>query len=54
MLRAFTVRKRADGLSTLIFVCKEHVVETLMAESLEEPFTEEAAVERPHFTNCYR
>lgn len=44
MLLAFAVGESANGLGTFVFVCKEHVVETLMAEGLEEPFAKEACL----------
>lgn len=40
-LTAWTLaeRKCADRLSRLVFVGQEQIVKTLMAQSLEEPFT---------------
>lgn len=38
MTRTLAIGKGANCLGAFIFICNEHIVETLMAKGLEEPF----------------
>ena len=39
MSRTFTIGKYADGLCAFVIIGHKKVIETLVTESLEEPFT---------------